>query len=65
MSKIKLLLFIFTLFITTCFAQSQEEFIKLNYTEPEKFEIAEITVSGAQFLDPAALISVSGLKVGD
>lgn len=65
MLKIKLVLFFLPLFVSTCFAQSQVELIHLNYTEPEKFEIAEITVSGTQFLDPAALISVSGLKVGD
>lgn len=61
----KVLLFLLTCLVSTCFAQSQEEIIKLNYSEPEKYEIAEITVSGAQFLDPSALISVSGLKVGD
>ncbi|MEY3412759.1 MAG: outer membrane protein assembly factor BamA, partial [Bacteroidota bacterium] len=65
MLKIKLVLFFLPLIVSTCFAQSQVELIRLNYTEPEKFEIAEITVSGTQFLDPAALISVSGLKVGD
>jgi outer membrane protein insertion porin family len=39
--------------------------IELDYTNPQKYEIGGITVSGTQFLDPAALIAVAGLKVGD
>lgn len=61
--KILLLVLVTLALVSSSFAQ--DELIKLNYNEPEKFEIAEITVSGSQFLDPAALISVSGLKVGD
>ncbi len=33
--------------------------------EPKEYEIGGITVSGIQYLDPTALISLSGLKVGD
>lgn len=39
--------------------------LNLDYTNPQKYEIGGITVSGTQFLDPAALIAVTGLKVGD
>lgn len=39
--------------------------IKVNYGNPEEYEIAEIKVTGAQFLDENAIISISGLKVGD
>ncbi len=39
--------------------------INLNYNDPEKYEIGEITVSGIQFLDPNAIIANSGIKVGD
>lgn len=35
------------------------------YGNPQKYEIAEITVTGVKFLDPGALISLSGLRVGD
>src|SRR5689334_2415559 len=38
---------------------------EINYGEPKEYEIADITVSGSRFLDPNALISISGLKVGD
>ncbi|MEQ8880693.1 MAG: POTRA domain-containing protein, partial [Cyclobacteriaceae bacterium] len=39
--------------------------LSINYSNPREYEIAEITVSGVQFLDNNALISISGLKVGD
>lgn len=37
----------------------------LSYSAPRDYEIAEITVSGIKFLDQGALISLSGLKVGE
>jgi outer membrane protein insertion porin family len=68
----KHLLFILSLLLVPAFVQAQ---FKLNpsgsgntsvsYSEPKEYEIAEITVSGANFLDPNALISITGLKVGD
>ncbi len=39
--------------------------LSINYSNPKEYEIAEITVTGVQFLDNNALISISGLKVGD
>ncbi|KAA0991099.1 outer membrane protein assembly factor BamA [Dyadobacter aurulentus] len=32
---------------------------------PKEYTIAEVTVSGTQFLDPNSMISISGLKPGD
>ncbi|HEY4649849.1 MAG TPA: POTRA domain-containing protein, partial [Pontibacter sp.] len=37
----------------------------VDYTQPKQYKIGGITVSGANFLDPNALIAVTGLKVGD
>ncbi|NEM99578.1 outer membrane protein assembly factor BamA [Pontibacter burrus] len=37
----------------------------VDYTQPRQYQIGGITVSGAKFLDPNALIAVTGLKVGD
>ena len=37
----------------------------IDYAAPKEYEIASITVIGADFLDRNALISISGLKVGD
>ncbi|MDZ7604814.1 MAG: POTRA domain-containing protein [Cyclobacteriaceae bacterium] len=39
--------------------------IALSYANPREFEIAEITVIGLETIDKNALISLSGLKVGD
>ena len=33
--------------------------------DPKEYTIAEVTVSGTQFLDPNSMISISGLKPGD
>lgn len=38
---------------------------EINYQQPQQYEIAEIAVSGARYLDKNALISISGLQVGD
>ncbi|MFB9861780.1 BamA/OMP85 family outer membrane protein [Rufibacter immobilis] len=37
----------------------------IDYANPRKYEIGGITVSGAKFLDPSTLISLTGLRVGD
>jgi outer membrane protein insertion porin family len=37
----------------------------LDYANPQEYEIADVTVSGTQFLDPNSMVSISGLKVGD
>jgi outer membrane protein insertion porin family len=36
-----------------------------SYSNPSEFEIAGIEVTGAHSLDPASIISVTGLKIGD
>src|SRR5690606_24199061 len=37
----------------------------VDYGSPKEYEIAEIKVQGVEFLDHNALISLTGLKVGD
>jgi outer membrane protein insertion porin family len=37
----------------------------VDYASPVEYEIAEIGISGTEFLDNNALISLSGLKIGD
>lgn len=39
--------------------------IEINYSNPKEYEIAGISIEGSDFLDNNALISLSGLKVGD
>ena len=45
--------------------RSQPNQINLSYSNPQEFTIAEINVEGAEYLDKIALVSISGLKVGD
>lgn len=44
-------------------AQLDESFI--NYSKPKKYKIGGISVSGTQYLDPSAIIAITGFKVGD
>ncbi len=39
--------------------------LTINYSSPKVYEIADIEVRGVQYLDNNALISLSGLRVGD
>lgn len=39
--------------------------VNISYSNPQEFTIADIEVEGAEFLDKVALVSISGLKVGD
>ncbi len=39
--------------------------VSVNYSSPREYEIADIEVKGIEFLDNNALISLSGLRVGD
>lgn len=45
--------------------QNQPSGVSINYSSPKEYEIADIEVKGVQFLDNNALISLSGLRVGD
>ncbi|MEO1253926.1 MAG: POTRA domain-containing protein [Bacteroidota bacterium] len=45
--------------------QSSNTGVSINYSSPKEYEIADIEVRGVQFLDNNALISLSGLRVGD
>jgi outer membrane protein insertion porin family len=47
------------------FDRSPKKKLDLNYSNPGEYEIQEIKVRGSQFLDENALISLSGLRVGD
>ncbi|MDJ1483158.1 outer membrane protein assembly factor BamA [Cytophagaceae bacterium YF14B1] len=66
-----ILLFFSCCFAVTAYSQiapsgsSTSTNVDINYNRPKEYEIAEITVTGIQFLDPNSMISVSGLKVGD
>ncbi|MDX2190273.1 MAG: POTRA domain-containing protein [Bacteroidota bacterium] len=57
-------LFICILFTSIGFAQQLNESF-INYTNPKKYKIGGISVSGTQYLDPSAIIAITGFKVGD
>ena len=42
-----------------------EQQIVINYSNPKIYEIGDIKIIGAKYLDPIALKSLSGLKIGD
>ncbi len=66
----RILLFWSLIFIAG-FAQAQilggstANSFKPSYSNPQEFEVAGIEVTGASSLDPASIISVSGIKIGD
>ena len=43
-------------------AQTEDKYV--SYVYPEEYTIAGITVSGVKFLEPNALIGLSGLRIG-
>lgn len=45
--------------------QQEKDIKEINYSSPKIYNITEIKVSGAKYLDHNALISLSGLKEGD
>lgn len=45
--------------------RTQQTGVDLNYANPQEYEIAEITVSGVETLNADALVSLTGLRVGD
>ncbi|UCS94126.1 BamA/TamA family outer membrane protein [Echinicola marina] len=45
--------------------QKPVDILELNYVQPKNFKIAEIKAVGLSTLDETAIISLSGLKVGD
>ena len=68
MRKFFLTIFISIIFIIpSAFSQISlsGDLSEIDYANPKDFEIGGITISGAQFLDNSALISLTGLAVGD
>lgn len=58
------LAFLFSITISFfSFSQVNESII--NYSQPQKYKIGGIAVTGTQFLDANAIIAITGLKVGD
>jgi outer membrane protein insertion porin family len=65
--RLILLTILFTIFSIPVLAQvsTGEEIPDINYTQPKKYTIGGITVTGAEYLNSSVLISLSGLQVGN
>lgn len=61
-----MVIFMLAIFSQNSFAQIQtdEDLSVIDYSTPQKYEIAGITVSGIEYLDQNVLIMLSGLKIG-
>ena len=55
---------LFALLLTGLIATAQNDDKYVNYLYPEDYTVAGITVSGVRFLEPNALIGISGLRIG-
>ena len=58
------ILSLFALLLTGLIATAQTEEKFVSYTYPEEYTLAGITISGVKYLDPNALIGLSGLRIG-
>ena len=63
MRRLILLISIFTSIVYNTNLNAQDS--QVDYTNPKKYIISDITISGVKFLDKSTLISISGLKLGD
>jgi outer membrane protein insertion porin family len=55
---------LFALLLTGLIATAQTEEKYVSYMYPDEYTIAGITISGVKFLEPNALIGISGLRIG-
>lgn len=62
--KIRRLLILFVLIIPGAAASGQTTEKIVNFLYPEEYTIAGITISGVKYLEPNALIGISGLRIG-
>lgn len=62
--KTRRLLILFVLIILGAPASGQTTEKIVNYLYPEQYTIAGITISGVKYLEPNALIGISGLRIG-
>ena len=59
------MVFLFVLLILSLATQAQDDVTPVNYGKINEYEIGGIRIEGTKYLDGDALISLTGLKVGD
>jgi len=57
-------LFVLLSLLVSTFAWAQEPSL-FDYSKSAEYEIADVKVEGAKFLDPKILVTLSGLAKGD
>ena len=63
--RIFIILIIVLINLPTLFGQQPDDSVVIDYQNPQKYTIENITVSGIQFLDTMVIRSMSGLRTGD
>lgn len=63
--KVIFILLILGLFLNQGYSQFSLGDNKVSYSNPKKYTIGGIVITGTQYLDKNVLISISGLRVGD
>lgn len=61
----KLFFLLLAISASQLFSQTRDSFPTVDYEKPAEFEIGGLKVTGSQYADANALLSISGLKVGD
>ena len=51
-------------FVATAQIQVGNDLSEIDYSFPREYEIGGITVTGVQYVDPATVVMLSGLRVG-
>lgn len=57
-------LFVMTSFVANAQIQVGNDLSEIDYSLPREYEIGGITVTGVQYVDPAVVVMLSGLRVG-
>ena len=71
MRKILYIIFLIHVFTFVSYSQNlrysgkRTSNVAIDYENPQEYYLGGITVTGVQFLDPEAIIALTGLKVGD
>ena len=57
-------MFLMTGFVAKAQIQVGNDLSEIDYSFPREYEIGGITVTGVQYVDPATVVMLSGLRVG-
>ncbi len=58
-------LIIAALFLTTENVMHAQQNVRFNYGDPKEYVVADLKISGVEFLDKQVLANISGIRIGD